>query len=159
MVRINKTGEIFIKLLYWGCIGSGKKTTIDTLYRIAKEGKYGEEIIPTGDPKPIAMVSGSSLYTDRGVFQSKKHSKIFYHIYIVGGQARFSPLRKKIFLGTDGVIFVFDGERNRIKENIHSLRELKNAAGNKLITEIPMLVMLNKQDLQNQLRRTLEEKY
>ena len=149
MVRINKTGEIFVKLIYWGCTGSGKKTTIDTLYRIAKEGKYGEEIIPTGNPKPIAMVSGSSLYTDRGVFQSKKHSKIFYHIYIVGGHARFSPLRKKIFLGTDGVIFVFNGQRSRIKDNIHSLKELKNAAGNKLISEIPMLVMLNKQDLPN----------
>jgi len=158
MVRINKTGEIFVKLIYWGCTGSGKKTTIDTLYRIAKEGKYGEEIIPTGNPKPIAMVSGSSLYTDRGVFQSKKHSKIFYHIYIVGGHARFSPLRKKIFLGTDGVIFVFNGQRSRIKDNIHSLKELKNAAGNKIITEIPMLVMLNKQDLQNPMEKAEVER-
>ncbi len=24
MVRINKSGEVFVKLLYWGCAGSGK---------------------------------------------------------------------------------------------------------------------------------------
>jgi len=158
MVRISKTGEISIKLIYWGCFGSGKKTIIDTLYRVAKEGKYGEDITPTGNPKPIAMVCGTSLYTDRGVLQSKKHSKIFYHVYIVGSHARFSPLRKRIFQGTDGVIFVFDGQRSRIKENIHSLKELKNAAGNKLISEIPMVIMLNKQDLPNSLnKRDVEE--
>ena len=154
MVRINKTGEIFIKLIYWGCIGSGKKTTIDTLYRVAKEGKYGEAITPTENHKPIAMVCGTSLYTDRGVFQSKKQSKIFYHVYIIASRARFSPLRKKIFLGTDGVIFVFDAQRSMIRDNINSLKELKNIAGNKLISEIPMLVMLNKQDLPNSVTKS-----
>ncbi len=149
MVRINKSGEIFVKLLYWGCAGSGKTTAVDTLYRLTKEGKYGEDVTPTGNLIKIAMASGSTLYFDRGIFQSKKQNKIFYHVYTVAGQARFSPLRKKIFLGTDGVIFVFDAQRSRIEDNINSLRELKNVAGNRLISKLPMLVMVNKQDLPN----------
>ena len=149
MVRINKSGEVFVKLLYWGCAGSGKTTAVDTLYRLTKEGKYGEDVTPTGNLTKIAMASGSTLYFDRGIFQSKKQAKIFYHVYTVAGQARFSPLRKKIFLGTDGVIFVFDAQRSRIEDNINSLRELKNVAANRLNSEIPMLVMVNKQDLQN----------
>ncbi len=149
MVRINKSGEVFVKLLYWGCVGSGKTTAVNTLYRLTKEGKYGEDLTPTGNLIKIAMASGSTLFYDRGIFQSKKQAKIFYHVYTVAGHARFSPLRKKIFLGTDGVIFVFDAQRSRIEDNINSLRELKNVAVNKLISEIPMLVMVNKQDLPN----------
>ncbi len=153
MVRINKSGEVFVKLLYWGCAGSGKTTAVDTLYRLTKDGTFGKDVTPTGNLTKIAMASGSTLYFDRGIFQSKKQNKIFYHVYTVAGQARFSPLRKKIFLGTDGVIFVFDAQRSRIEDNINSLRELKNVAGNKLISELPMLVMVNKQDLPNPLNK------
>lgn len=153
MVRINKSGEVFVKLLYWGCAGSGKTTAVDTLYRLTKEGRFGKDVSPTGNLTKIAMASGSTLYFDRGIFQSKKQSKIFYHVYTVAGQARFSPLRKKIFLGTDGVIFVFDSQQSRIEDNIFSLKELKNVAGNKLISELPLLVMVNKQDLPNPMKK------
>jgi len=152
MVRINKNGEVFVKLLYWGCAGSGKTTCIDTLYRLSKE-DYSDIIEPTGNLTKIAMASGSTLYFDRGIFQSKKQKRIFHHIYTVAGQNRFSPLRRKIFTGTDGVIFVFDAQRTRMDDNILSLKELKNVAGGRLISEIPLLVMVNKQDLPNTVKR------
>ncbi len=146
MVRINKTGEVYIKMLFWGPAGSGKTTAVDTLYRLSRE-RNNDEIEPTGTLTKIAMASGSTLYFDRGIFQSKKQRKIFYHVYTVAGQARFSPLRKKIFVGTDGVVFVFDAQRSRLEDNIESLKELKNVAENKLVSVLPLLIMLNKQDL------------
>ena len=149
--RINKKGEILLKLVYWGCAGSGKTTAVDTLFKLVEEGDYNIEIIL--NLKKIDMKSGSTLYFDRGVFRSKIQEKIYYHVYTVAGQVRFSPLRKKVFEGTNAIMFVFDGQRSRINDNIYSLKELKKISGNRLISEIPMLVMVNKQDLPNPLTK------
>jgi signal recognition particle receptor subunit beta len=128
--------------------GSGKTTSVDTLYRYTKENE--KDIAPSGNLTKISMASGSTLYFDRGIFQSTKQKtrgKVFYHVYTVAGQRRFSPLRKKIFKGTDGVIFTVDSQTHFFEDNIESLKELKNITRGKLITEIPLIVMLNKQDL------------
>lgn len=145
MVRFTADHKVYIKLLYWGMGGSGKTTIVDTLYKLTKEQK--KEIEPTGELTKISMASGSTLYFDRGIFQSTKQQKVFYHVYTVAGQSRFSPLRKKIFKGTDGVIFVVDSQTHLFEDNIESLRELKSITRGSLIKEIPFLVMLNKQDL------------
>ena len=149
--RINSKGDILLKIVYWGCAGSGKTTAVDTLFKIVKEGDYNVKIIQ--NLKKIEMQSGSTLYFDRGVFQSKTQEKIYYNVYTVAGQVRFSPLRKKVFEGTNAIIFVFDGQRSRIEDNINSLKELNKISGNRLISEIPMLIMVNKQDLPNPLKK------
>jgi len=133
MVRWTADHNIYIKILYWGMGGSGKTTIVDTLYRLTKEQK--KDITPTGN------------LTNRGIFQSTKQNKVYYHVYTVAGQSRFSPLRKKIFKGTDGVIFVVDSQTHFFEDNIESLKELKNVTRGKLIKEIPLITMLNKQDL------------
>lgn len=127
--------------------GSGKTTAVDTLYRVTKEQSGSYAIEPAGNLTKIAMASGSTLYFDRGVFQSTKERKVFYHIFTVAGQKSFYPLRKKVFEGTDGVIFTVDSQTNFLEDNLESLKELKTIARGKLITEIPLIVMLNKQDL------------
>jgi len=149
--RVNKKGEILLKIVYWGCAGSGKTTSVDTLFKLVEEGDYNIDIVI--NLKKIDMKSGSTLYFDRGVFRSKIQEKIYYHVYTVAGQVRFSPLRKKVFEGTNAIIFVFDGQRSRIDANINSLKELKKISENRLISEIPMLVMVNKQDLPNPLTK------
>ena len=150
--RINKKGDILLKIVYWGCAASGKTTAVDTLFKIVKEGDYNIKIIKS--LKKIDMESGSTLYFDRGVFQSKIQEKIYYHVYTVAGQVRFFPLRKKVFEGTNAIIFVFDGQRSRIEDNINSLKELKKISENRLISEIPMLIMVNKQDLPNTFKKS-----
>jgi signal recognition particle receptor subunit beta len=152
MVRVSDN-KVFIKILYWGSAASGKTTAVDTLYHLTESQKM--DVKPCGNLVKIAMASGSTLYFDRGVFQSTKKDSIFFHCYTVAGQARFSPLRKKIFMGTDGVIFVFDGQRDRWEDNVESLKELKSVAGDDLIAKIPLIVMLNKVDLENVL--TIQE--
>ncbi len=144
MVQI-KDNKTYIKILYWGIGGSGKTTIVDTLHKLAKESS--KEIEPIGELKKIEKASGSTLYFDRCVFQSKNRKELFYHIYTVAGQRSFSPLRKQIFKGTDGVIFVVDSQIHFFEDNIEALKELKVVTRGKLIKEIPLIVMLNKQDL------------
>ncbi|MHA1677412.1 MAG: ADP-ribosylation factor-like protein [Promethearchaeota archaeon] len=150
--KINKNGKILIKIVYWGCAASGKTTSVDTLFQIVEKGNNNIKII--NSLKKIDMKGGSTLYFDRGIFQSKIQEKILYHIYTVAGQVRFFPIRNKIFHGTNAIIFVFDGQRSRMEENINSLKELKKISENRLISEIPMLVMVNKQDLPNPLKKS-----
>jgi len=152
MVKITSVGQVYVKILYWGMAGSGKTTIVDTLHRLTKE--IQKDIDPFGDLTKISMASGATLYFDRGIFQSTKQNsrgKVFYHVYTVAGQRRFSPLRKKIFKGTDGVIFTVDSQTHFFEDNIESLKELKNIARGKLIREIPFIVMLNKQDLREKI--------
>jgi signal recognition particle receptor subunit beta len=152
MVKFNENNEKFIKFVYWGCASSGKTTAIDTIYRLSQE-LPKSEVCPTAKINKIAMKSGATLYFDRGIFQSKNQKKTFYHIYTVAGQERFGPVRKKIFEGTDGIIFLFDGQKSRTEANINSLKELKRVAGGKLISQIPMVIMINKQDLPDTMKK------
>ena len=146
---IYKDGKIYLKLVYWGMGASGKTTILKTLYRITKESK--KDIVPIGELQIIEKASGATLYFDRGLFQSTKQKEVYYRVYTVAGQKGFSPLRKKIFDKTDdqtdAVIFVVDSRTKFLEDNIESLLELKNMANDRLIKEIPMIVMLNKQDL------------
>jgi len=144
-----KDGKIYLKIVYWGMGRSGKTTILKTLYRITKENK--KDIVPIGELQIIDKDSGATLLFDRGLFQSTKQKEVYYRVYTVAGQKGFTPLRKKIFDKandqTDAVIFVVDSRTNFLEDNIESLLELKNMAKDRLIKEIPMIVMLNKQDL------------
>jgi GTPase SAR1 family protein len=146
-----KDGKVYLKIVYWGMGGSGKTTILKTLYKITKESK--KDIVPIGELQIIEKDSGATLYFDRGLFQSTKQKKVYYRVYTVAGQKGFSPLRRKIFAKTDdqtdAVILVIDSQTHFLEDNIESLLELKNMARNRLINEIPMIVMLNKQDLDN----------
>ena len=146
-----KDGKVYLKIVYWGMGGSGKTTILKTLYRITKETK--KDIVPIGDLQIIEKDSGATLYFDRGLFQSTKQKKVFYRVYTVAGQKGFTPLRRKIFAKTDdqtdAVILVVDSQTHFLEDNVESLLELKIMARERLIKEIPVIVMLNKQDLEN----------
>jgi len=150
MVQYKADHSIYIKILYWGMYSSGKTTSVDTLHRLTKENH--KSIEPTSNLTKISTSSGTTLYFDRGVFKTTKKNgnrNIFYQVYTVAGQKRFSPLRTKIFKGTDGVLFTVDSQTHLLEDNIESLKELINVARGKLIKEIPLIVMLNKQDLKD----------
>ncbi len=135
------------KILYWGMASCGKTTIVDTLYKLTKEQNI--DIIPKGNLTKIAREDGATIYFDRGVFQSKKQEEVLYNIHTVAGQISLFPLRKKVFKGSQGVIFVVDSQMHLFEDNIKSLKELIEVAGDRLIKEIPLIIMLNKQDLEN----------
>jgi len=124
----------------------GKTTAVDTLYRITEEQE--KDISPQGSLTKIDKADGATLYFDRGIFlQQKNEKKLFYHVYTVAGQSQYAPLRTKVFSGTDGVIFMVDSQTHLFEDNIDSLKELKKVSQGALIKDIPLLIMLNKQDL------------
>ncbi|KKM82091.1 hypothetical protein LCGC14_1323070 [marine sediment metagenome] len=144
-----KDGNIYLKIVYYGMAGSGKTTILETFHKLTKDGK--KEIIPVSDLQKIDRTSGATLYFDRGIFQSTKKKKVYYRVYTVAGQKGFSSLRIKVFneldTETDAVIFVVNSQTKFFEDNIEFLLELKNITKEKLIKEIPFIVMLNKQDL------------
>ena len=144
-MRYTANNEVYIKILYWGIANSGKTTMLDTLYKITTD--QNKDIMPVSDLKKIAKKSGSTLYFDRGLFRSNRQKKVYYHVYTVAGQRNFGSIRKRVFEGTDGVIFVVDSQTQFLEDNIESLKELKDLTQNKLIHEIPLIIALNKQDL------------
>lgn len=127
--------------------GSGKTTALKTLYWSTKEQK--KDIVPVSELIKYENNRGSTLYYDRCTFQSRKQESIFYWVYTIPGRPSYFPIRKKIFEGTDGVLFVFDSRTRFLEENIVSLKELRNIARDKLNKKIPLIILLNKQDLED----------
>jgi len=158
MVKFRKSEdgiqEVHFKIVYWGPHKSGKTTILETLHELAesKEKSIKIDIFTEKEMIKINMSGGSTLYYDKVVLQSLLQKKVFYEVYSVPGTSRFKPLRKKILKGTDGIIFVFDSEKSNWKENVESLKELKEMTGHDLIVKIPLIIMLNKRDLTNTIR-------
>ncbi len=140
-----KDGKILLKILYWGPAASGKTTALGTLRKLTQTEAL--EVKPTGDLKEISMASGATLYFDHGIFQSTQDPRVLYHTYTVAGQARFGALRKKVLLGTDGIILVFDSNSPRWEDCVESLKELRNVVGDDTLKKLPLVVLLNKKDL------------
>ena len=136
---------MLVKILYWGMSGSGKTTIVDTFHKLTKE--QNMEFEPTTELTKINKQGGATLYFDRGIFKSKHESDNLYHVYTVAGQNAFSQLRSKVFKGTQGVILVVDSQTHLLEDNLEALKELKNVTKGDLIKKIPLIVMLNKQDL------------
>ena len=146
-----KNGKVYLKIVYWGMGSSGKTMILKTLYRLTKETK--RDIVPVGNLQILEKESGATLYFDLGIFQSTKEKMIYFRVFTIAGARSFSHLRVKIFnkVGdeTDGVIFVVDSQTKFFEDNICSLLELKSLAGDRLIREIPLIILLNKQDLKD----------
>ncbi|MFX1393445.1 MAG: ADP-ribosylation factor-like protein [Promethearchaeota archaeon] len=157
MVRRTADNKVYIKILYWGPFKAGKTTIFDTLNRLTKDQKL--DIEPIGNLVKIGAITGSTLYFDRIIFRSTKQQEIFYHVYTVGGHSRFSPVRNKIFKGTDGIIFVFDSQKSQLTKNIESLKELKEITKGDLVKKIPLIIMLNKQDLSDKIDKPEAEQF
>jgi len=147
MVRFTSDHKVYIKILFWGMAGSGKSTALKTLYWMTSN--QHKDIVPVSEFIKYENNRGATIYYDRCTFQSKKQDSIFYWVYTIPGRPSYFPIRRKIFEGTDGVLFFFDSRSQFIEENIESLKELRNIARKKLNKEIPLILLLNKQDLEN----------
>jgi len=145
-VRKTETGDKYYKIVYWGCFASGKTTAVDTLFKILQE-KTDSKVLPVGELTKIATPSGATNYFDRGILKSVNQEQQFYHLYTVAGQKRFLPLRSKVFFGADAVVLVVDGQRDKLSANEGSMEELNDIAELPLVEKIPLIVMINKQDL------------
>ena len=145
MANINfKDKMIDCKIVYYGPGRSGKTTNLNYIFRKYRKNTLGEMV-------SINTKGDRTLFFDflpLGLGKIKGF-EVKVQLYTVPGQAKYSSTRKMVLKGVDGIVFVADSLKVRHKENLWSLKDLRDnlAAQNKKITKMPLVFQYNKQDL------------
>src|SRR5262245_44644577 len=148
--------EIHCKIVYYGPGMGGKTSNLQYIHaQVSKEAK--------GELLSIATETERTLFFDflpldlgkvRG-FQTR------FHLYTVPGQVLYERTRVAVLNGADGVVFVADSQRNKLEENIKSLRELavNITKQNQRFQEFPIVLQYNKRDIPGALSVPVLDKY
>src|SRR5436190_2086018 len=147
MSIINYAAKVInFKLVYYGPGMAGKTANLQFVHRCLPDDNRGNMIsLATGDDRTLFFdflpVSATSV---RG-FTTK------FQLYTVPGQSRYNMTRKLVLRGVDGVVFVADSQWDRLKENVESLRNLKENLKEYEynLDELPYVIQYNKRDLPN----------
>lgn len=148
--------EIHCKIVYYGPGMCGKTSNLQYIHsQVPKEVK--------GDLLSIATETERTLFFDflpldlgkvRG-FQTR------FHLYTVPGQVLYERTRVAVLNGADGVVFVADSKKEKLEENIKSLKELavNITRQNKKFQEFPLVLQYNKRDLPTALPVAVLDRY
>jgi len=132
-------GKLVFKVVYWGSSLSGKTTAVNWMFK--------NEGMSTSDKmQSIVDPTGRTLFFDR---MTAGVANVNFQVYTVAGQKRHKFQRKTVLNGVDGIIFVWDAQKDQTEENLWSLDELIVHLGAKLGKQIPFLLQMNKMDLPN----------
>jgi mutual gliding-motility protein MglA len=148
--------EIHCKIVYYGPGMGGKTTNLQWIHGQVPRSNKGELL-------SIATETERTLFFDflpldlgkvRG-FQTR------FHLYTVPGQVLYERTRVAVLNGADGVVFVADSQRNKLEENVNSLRELARNVQRqgKKFQQFPLVLQYNKRDLPNALPAAVLDKY
>lgn len=152
MALINvATREIHCKVVYYGPGMGGKTSNLQYIHtQVPKEAK--------GDLLSIATETERTLFfdflpLDLGTVGPKDRKfQVRFHLYTVPGQVLYERTRTAVLNGADGVVFVADSQKQKMEENLKSLRELANNITKNLgknFREFPIVLQYNKRDLKN----------
>jgi mutual gliding-motility protein MglA len=148
--------EIHCKIVNYGPGMGGKTSNLQYIHtQVPKDAK--------GDLLSIATETERTLFFDflpldlgrvRG-FQTR------FHLYTVPGQVLYERTRVAVLNGADGVVFVADSQKQKLEENIKSLRELavNITKQNKKFQEFPIILQYNKRDVPGALPVPTLDKY
>ena len=145
MVYKDKDGYYRFKIVLYGPSLSGKTTMLKAFYKKVTGLKKGR-IRSIEDP------TGRTLYFDYAPLATK--GKVVFDVYTVPGQRRHKHQRKVLLKGVDSIIFVADSDPEALQENVYSIQELREFLGD-LWGEIPIIVSLNKRDLEQALPKSV----
>jgi signal recognition particle receptor subunit beta len=169
MPKINNKNELTINILYWGPGGAGKAKILTYLYKMAND----KDLVTPIDELATISEGSTTHFTKLKLVDNEKYfsqlkpkenelfssgkdflrnsefSDVFFNLYSVGGNPAHQKQRKKNFNGVDGIVLVMDALKSHWEDNINSLKELKGIAGTNLVKKIPLIIMLNKIDLDN----------
>ncbi len=145
MVQINfSLKEVNCKIVYYGPGLSGKTTNLEVVHLKAPK-------TSVGDLTSIATEGDRTLFFDFLPLNLGQVAgmKTKFQIYTVPGQVYYNSTRKLVLQGADGVVFVADSKRGKMKENIESLGNLEeNLKEHGLSFDtIPVVFQYNKRDL------------
>ena len=148
--------EIHGKIVYYGPGLSGKTTNLQFIHsRIPNNTK--------GDLLSIETETERTLFFDfLPLDLGKVHGfSIRFHLYTVPGQILYERTRVAVLNGADGVVFVADAGRDRLPDNLQSLRELAQnlTAQGKRFLDYPLVMQYNKMDLPEALPIPVLDRY
>src|SRR5438874_432296 len=148
--------EIHCKIVYYGPGLCGKTTNL----------KYIHHAVPQtakGDLLSIATETERTLFFDfLPLDLGQVHGfQTRFHLYTVPGQVLYERTRVAVLNGADGVVFVADSQKQKLEENIKSLRELavNITKQNKKFQDFPMVLQYNKRDVLGALPTPTLDKY
>jgi signal recognition particle receptor subunit beta len=148
--------EIHGKIVFYGPGLSGKTTNLQYIHSRIPSNTKGELLsIETETERTLFF---DFLPLDLG----KVHGfTIRFHLYTVPGQVLYERTRVAVLNGADGVVFVADASRDRLPDNLQSLRELAQnlTAQGKRFLDYPLVMQYNKMDLPNALPTPVLDRY
>ncbi|MAF90817.1 MAG: gliding-motility protein MglA [Bdellovibrionaceae bacterium] len=141
-----ETKEIICKIVYYGPSLGGKTTNVQRIFHETSEEQDGK--LEALNAETERTLFYDFLPLDVGEIRGYR---VRFHVFSVPGQVVYDASRKLIMKMLDGIIFVADSQKERMEENINSLRNLEvNLKQQGLdITEIPLVIQYNKRDLPN----------
>jgi signal recognition particle receptor subunit beta len=145
MAHINFRDKVIdCKIVYYGPGRSGKTTNLKYIFRKYRKNTLGEMV-------SINTKGDRTLFFDFLPLGLGKINgcEVKVQLFTVPGQLKYSSTRKMVLKGVDGIVFVADSLKIRHKENLWSLKDLRDnlAEQNKKISKIPLVLQYNKQDL------------
>jgi len=145
MVQINfAQKEIQCKIVYYGPGMSGKTTNLELVH-----GKVPEQ--HRGELTSIATTGERTLYFDYMPLDLGQIAGIRtkFQLYTVPGQIYYKSTRRLVLQGVDGIVFVADSSRAKLRENKESLADLEENLQEmgKSLSDVPILIQYNKRDL------------
>src|SRR5947209_16094136 len=111
--------EIHCKIVYYGIGYCGKTTNLQYVFKSINPSVRGEML-------SIATETERTLFFDfLPLDLGKVHGfTIRFHLYTVPGQVLYERTRIAVLNGADGVVFVADAQKERLPDNLQSLKEL-----------------------------------
>ncbi|NOY78625.1 MAG: gliding-motility protein MglA [Calditrichaeota bacterium] len=136
--------EISIKIVYYGPGLSGKTTNLEYIYSKIDPSHRGEMVsLKTKDDR--------TLFFDFMEFKlgNIKGKIPRFRLYTVPGQRFYASSRKIILSGADGIVFVADSQRSRLRENMDALLDLEKnfILEGRTLANVPYVIQYNKRDL------------
>ncbi len=140
--------QIDLKIVYYGPGFSGKTTNLEWAHSHI-------------DPELRSDILNLKTKEDRTIFFDFMQFEVGkikgltpkFNLYTVPGQDIYTVSRKIILNGVDGVIYVADSGRDRMRDNLFTLIDLvKNLRANKhKVEDFPIIMQYNKRDLDDAL--------
>ncbi len=144
-MRKDAEGRHRFKIVFYGPSLCGKTTTLGWLY-------HKVEGLEKGKFTQLADPHGRTLFFDFAPMQAT--TGVVFDVYTTAGQDRHKHQRKIVIQGVDGILFVVDSTSDQLKENLSSFEELALHLGEELGRTIPLVITLNKRDMENALPRS-----
>jgi mutual gliding-motility protein MglA len=138
--------EIDAKIVYYGPGISGKTTNLQYIHQHLKPEQRGKMVSLATDEERTLFFDFLPIE-----LESVRGFRTHFHLYTVPGQVYYGATRRAVLTGADGIIFVADSQRDRLEDNLISIKDLEENLhyyGRKIET-VPLIIQYNKRDLPN----------